>query len=92
MIIFLLTLIFACLAAIVVGGALMWRKVNLYLTWNTRNDSLEYEKAIATPKFTKPAGKPSKVTQRGRALKQADELVDLEDMLLEDAVTAIESI
>lgn len=92
MIIFLLTLILACLATLVVGGALMWKKVNLYLIWNTRNDSLEYEQAITERKFIKPPGKPVKTENRGREIKQTDDLIDLEDMEFDTMVEAIESV
>lgn len=68
----------------------MWKKVNLYLMWNTRNESLEYEKAITTPKFRKPPAPASKTEQRGRSLKQSEDLVDLGDINFEDAVKAIE--
>lgn len=92
MIIFLLTLIVVCQIILVIAGALMWKKVNYYLIWNTRNESLEYEKAIQTPKIRRPAGKPSKTEQKGRTVKPVDDLVDLQDLDFETAVKAIEDI
>jgi hypothetical protein len=89
MIIFLLTLILVCLLILVTGGALMWRKVNLYLVWNTRNESLDYEKAVTTPRFKRPE-KAIKTDQRGRSIKPVDDLVDLGDLDFETAAKAIE--
>lgn len=91
MIIFLLTLILVCLVIILIGGFLLWGKVNLYLTWNTRYDSAEYEQAITTPKRRETPVKASKTEQRGRSIKPVDDdLVDLADLDFDTAITAIE--
>lgn len=84
-------LIFLLLVGFGVAGYLAWQKMSLYLTWNTRNESLEYEREITTPKLRKVARPASKTEQRGRAIKQVDDLVDLKDLDFDTAVEAIES-
>lgn len=90
MIIFLLTLIVVDLTLLVIGLSLAWKKINIYLTWNTRYETVEYEQAITAPKFKRSAAPPSVTEQRGRSIKPVDDLVDLGDMDFETAVTAIE--
>lgn len=90
MIIFLLTLLVVCQLVLVGGMLLIWKKVNLYLIWNTRNESLEYEQAITQPKFRKAPVPASKTEQRGRSIKPVDDLVNLEDLDFDTAVKAIE--
>lgn len=92
MIIFLLTIITICLVLLTVALAMLWRKIDVYLTWNTRYDSVDYEKEITTPKVKKHAVAASKTEQRGRTIKPVDELVDLSDLDFDTAVQAIESV
>lgn len=91
MIIFLLTLITVCLILLTVGLALIWRKIDVYLTWNTRYDAQAYEQAVTTPKIKRPTMPASKTEQRGRSIKPVDDLVDFGDLDFETAATAIES-
>lgn len=84
-----LILIFLQLTAIMVGAFIAWQKVSIFLTWNTRYTSNEYEKAITTPKITKPYLPAQKTEKRGRAITQVDELVDINDMDFEEAYKAV---
>lgn len=90
MIIFLLTIIAICLVLLTTALGLLWRKIDVYLTWNTRYDSVDYQESVTTPKIHRPAAKASKTEQRGRSIKPVDDLVDLGDLPFEDAITAIE--
>lgn len=92
MIIFLLTLLVVCQVVLVGGMLLIWQKVNLYLTWNTRNDSLEYEQAITKPKFRKPPAPASKTENRGREIKSVDDLVDISDLDFDTGLKMVEDI
>lgn len=92
MIIFLLTIITICLVLLTVALAMLWRKIDVYLTWNTRYDSADYEQKITAPKIKKQMVSASKTEQKGRSVKQVDDLVDLNDLDFDTAVQAIESI
>jgi hypothetical protein len=92
MIIFLLTLILVCLLIMIAAGVVLWSKVNIYLTYNTRYDSAQYEEAVTTRKMKLPNVPASKTETKGRAIVKSDELVDLDDLDFETAVQAIESI
>lgn len=92
MIIFLLTIITICLALLTVALGMLWRKIDVYLTWNTRYNSVDYEQTITAPKSKKAPAKASKTEQRGRTIKPVDDLVELSDLDFETAVQAIESV
>lgn len=94
LVVLFLVLIFLELLAIIVGALLAWQKVSIFLTYNTRYDSAQYELDITHPKPKKPFLPAAKTeeTNRGRSVKQVDELLDLDEVPFEDAVTAIESI
>lgn len=85
-------LIFLQLTALGAGAFLAWRKVSTFLTWNTRYQSAEYERAVTGMKARKPALPAQKLAQRGRSLTPADELVDLADMDWEQGYKALEDI
>jgi len=70
----------------------MWRKLSVYLTYNTRYQAVEYEKAVNTTKFPRPKMPAIKTEVRGRAIKPSDDLVDLEDMDFEDAAKIVEEL
>lgn len=82
-------LIFLLLVGFGVAGYLAWKKIEVFLTWNTRFDSKEYEQAITTPKITKPYLPAQKTERRGRQIKQVDELVDIADVEFETAYKAV---
>lgn len=92
MIIFLLTIIAICLVLLTVALGVLWRKIDVYLTWNTRYDSIDYEKAVTTPKVKRTPQVASKTEQKGRSIKPISDLVDLSDLDFDIAVQAIESI
>lgn len=92
MIIFLLTIITVCLVLLTVALALLWRKIDIYLMWNTKYDSAEYRQEITTPKTKRKFMPASKTEQKGRSIKPVDDLVDLSDLDFDIAVQAIESI
>lgn len=92
MIIFLLTIITICLVLLTVALGMLWRKIDVYLTWNTRYDSVDYEQAVTTPKVKRTAQPASKTEQKGRSIKPISDLVDLSDLDFDTAVQAIESI
>lgn len=85
-----LMLIILLLIGVTVMGLLMWQKLSTYLTWNTRYQTADYEKTIATPKMPKPFHKPTKTVERGRSIKPVDDLVDLGDLDIDTAMNAIE--
>lgn len=86
----ILSLILAVLLIYGFLAFLVWQKVSLFLTWNTRNDSAEYEQAITKPKIKLPTRKPSKSEKRGRTITPVDDLVELTDLDFDVAVKAIE--
>lgn len=88
----LLFLIFLLLVGFGVGAFIAWQKISVFLTWNTRYESLEYEQAIRKPKARKMSEEPSITEQRGRSIKPVDDLVDLEEMDLDTAIKAMEDI
>lgn len=92
MIIAFLILIFVELLILGFLGFLAWQKISLFLTWNTRHDSLEYERAITQPKFKHLPKEPSKTMQSGRSITPIDDLVELSDLDFETVVTAIEQV
>jgi hypothetical protein len=89
---FFLALIFLLLVGFAVAAYFAWQKISIFLTWNTRYTSEEYQTAITTPKMTKPSMKASKTTRNGRELKQQEELVDLADLEFETGYKAIEEL
>lgn len=86
-----LVLTFMLLLAYGVLAFLAWQKISVFLTWNTRYTSNEYETAVTSTKPKLPFHPPAKTEQKGRAIKPVDDLVDLDEIPFEDAVTAIES-
>lgn len=73
-------------------GVVAWRKVKVYLTWNTRYQTSEYEQAIQTPKFKKPSLPAKKLKQKGRTVKNQDDLVDITDLDFDTGFKALEDI
>lgn len=69
-----------------------WQKISIFLTYNTRYETVEYERAITSPKVKKHSGKPIKTEQHGRAITQADDLVDIDQIDFDVAAKAIEEI
>ena len=92
MTIFLLTIIAICLVLLTTALGMLWRKIDVYLTWNTRYEQTEYETAVTKPKFRKPAAPASKTEQRGRSIKPVEDLVDFADLDFETHAKAIEEI
>ncbi len=90
MITIFLILTFVLLLTYGVLAFLAWRKISIYLTYNTRYESAEYEKAITATGVRKPAAPASKTQQRGRSIKPVDDLVDFADLDFETAAKAIE--
>lgn len=92
MITVLLTIIVVLLLVLAVSLFFAWKKISIYLTWNTRYSSTEYERAVTTRK-TKPSdAQPSITEQKGRAVKPVDDLVDLADLDFETGTKAIEEL
>jgi uncharacterized protein YneF (UPF0154 family) len=86
-------LIFLLLVGFAVAGYLAWRKIEAFLTWNTRYNSSAYEQAVAaTGKFPKPKLDPVKTENRGRQVKHTDELVDLTELEFDKAFDAVAQI
>lgn len=83
-------LIFIELLILSFSAFLAWQKISLFLTWNTRHDSLEYEQAITRPKLKKTPKEPSRTVSRGRSISPVDDLVELSDLDFETAISAIE--
>lgn len=83
-------LIFVTLLIFGFLGFLAWQKIALFLTWNTRYDSAEYEQSMITPKIRKPIIKASKTEQRGRSITPVEDLVELTELDFETAASAIE--
>lgn len=92
MITVLLLLIFITLLGFGFLAFLAWQKISLFLTWNTRNDSLEYERTIIRPKIKLPTKEASKSKQHGRSITPVDDLVELSDLDFDTAVKAIEEV
>lgn len=92
MIIFLLTIIAICLVLLTVALGVLWRKIDVYLTWNTRYDAVDYERVVTAQKLKKTPASASRTEQRGRNIKPVDDLVDLGDLDFDTAVQAIESV
>lgn len=92
MIIFLLTIIAICLVLLTVALGLLWRKIDVYLTWNTKYDSVDYQQAVTTPKFKRSTAPASKTEQKGRSIKPISDLVDLSDLDFDTAANAIEAL
>lgn len=90
MITIFLVLIFLLLVVLMVGLFLAWQKVSVFLTWNTRYETSEYERAVKTPKTVRPAVPPSITKRKGRSIVPADDLVDLADLDFETGIKAIE--
>lgn len=85
-----LILIFMQILALMIALSLAWRRISIYLTWNTRYQTADYEQAVVGAKPRKPAEKASKTEQRGRAIVPVDDLVDLADLDFETAYKAID--
>lgn len=85
-----LMLIFLLLVTIMVGAFLAWQKVSIFLTWNTRYESQAYEQAITTPKKIPKPVTAIKTENKGRVVKEVDDLVDITDLPFEVAFKAIE--
>lgn len=84
--IFVTMLIFGFLAF------LAWQKIAVFLTWNTRYASSEYEQAVQSMKTRKPPLPASKTVVKGRTITPVEELVDLGDMPFEQGYDAIAAI
>lgn len=87
-----LVLIFLLLLGYGFLAFLAWQKIEIFLTWNTRYDATNYETAITRPKRTKPATAPSITEQKGRQIKPVDDLIDLEDLDIETAMSVVERV
>lgn len=85
-------LIFLLLVGFGVAGFLAWRKVSVFLTWNTRYQTAAYEQAVTTPKVRKQTLPPQKLTKHGRELKHQDDLVDISELDWETGYKALEDI
>lgn len=85
-------LVFLLLAGISVAMYLMWQKVSTYISWNTNYQTAEYQQSVTTPKKATLFSKPQKVEQKGRDLKNTDDLVDLADLDWEKGYKALEDI
>lgn len=71
---------------------LAWQKISIFLTYNTRYETVEYERAITTPKLKKPLAKAVKTDQRGRSITPTDDLVDIDQIDFDVAAAAIEKL
>ena len=61
-----LILIFVTLIIFGVLSLLAWQKISVFLTWNTRYTSQEYEQAITQSKISKPSLASTKTEKKGR--------------------------
>lgn len=91
MITILLSLILVTLVTASTLAIVAWRKVSVFLTWNTRYEAVAYEQAVKTP-TRKKVEAPSITTQNGRAIKPVDDLIDLRDLSFDDGFAAVESL
>lgn len=91
-VIIFLILIFLLLVFFGMGAFLAWQKVSVFLTWNTRYESVEYEQAVTSPKRHRPSAPPSKTEQQGRKIMPVDDLVDLADLDIDTAVKMAEEV
>lgn len=67
-----------------------WKKIELFLTWNTRYTASSYEQAVtATGKPPKPSLPAKKLDIRGREVKQTDDLIDITEVDFETGYDAI---
>lgn len=84
-------LIFLLLVVFGVAGFMAWKKVEVFLTWNTRYNSESYEKAVtAVGKIPRPPHlEASKTQQKGRQVKQVPDLVDITQIPFDDAFNAV---
>lgn len=88
-------LIFLQLTAFAVAAFFAWKKVEVFLKWNTRYQSANYEQAVTN---VKPSTKPPlpavklKTAGRGRAVKEEEQLIDLADMPWEEGYEAVAKI
>lgn len=84
-----LILIFLGLLVLLVGLYLAWQKVSIFLTYNTKYDTVEYQQAITTPKIAKPYVPVSKTEQQGRHVQAVPDLIDITEVPFEDGYKAI---
>jgi len=85
-----LIIIFLLLVVMIVGAYFAWQKISIFLTWNTRYDGADYERAVTSAKPGKPFANPIKTEQQGRSIKPVDDLVDLADLDFETGAAAVE--
>ncbi len=84
-----LILIFVTLLGFGFLGFLAWQKISVFLTWNTRYTSHEYEQAIKQPKNIKPTLDAIKTEKKGREVTPVPDLVDIADLDFETAFKAV---
>lgn len=87
----LLLLIFILLTGLTVFVYIAWQKVSIYLTYNTRYQSAEYELSATTPR-KKASVAPSITQKKGRVVQNVDELIDIQDMEFEEGYRAVTEI
>lgn len=85
-------LVFLLLVGMTVAMYLMWQKISTYISWNTNYQTAEYQRSVTTSKKPTLFSKPQKVEQKGRDLKNTDDLVDLADLDWEKGYKALEDI
>jgi hypothetical protein len=69
---------------------LAWQKVAVFLKWNTRYQTAEYETAVTQVRpTTKPPLPAMKLKSAGRGVAQKDEFMELTEMPFEDAYKAV---
>lgn len=84
-----LILIFLTQVVLMVGLYFAWQRVSVFLTWNTKYDTVDYQNAITTPKITHPYMPPSKTEQKGRHVQQVPDLIDITEVPFEEGFAAI---
>lgn len=87
-----LILIFATLLVFGFLGFLAWQKISVFLTYNTRYSTNEYEQSMTRPKHLKPSLPPVRTVKDGRQITQVPDLIDLQDVEFETAFKAVEDI
>lgn len=69
-----------------------WRKISVYLTWNTRYQTNEYEQAVSRKKTVKPVLEPKKTEVQGRMIQEVPDLVDITELDFETGYKAVEQL
>lgn len=82
--------IWLLLVAAMTMAALAWKRIEVFLKWNTRYQTAEYETAVTQVKPTsKPPLPAMKLKSAGRGVAQKDEYMELTEMPFEDAYKAV---